>query len=305
MSFLKLIRLPNLGIVILTQYLLYYLIIRRVLGNADINPILSDLHFGLLVFVTVLITASGYIFNDIIDFKADHLNKPQRVMLGRKVPFQIAYWAAGFMLLIGFLLSFFLAMSVDRLPYLSIFPVAVIGLLFYNLKWKGTPLLGNFTIALYCAGVAGILWLAEEPALSQLSIQQTAEYSLAWTMFAWYMLFAFFSTLIREIVKDLEDENGDRSTGLNTTPIAWGTPAAKMIATGFSLLLFVVLIYYGWTFHNLFEKSMPAYLCFGILLPLSLSGFLLLRAKKQAAYHRVSQLWKGIMVLGLLMLLLF
>lgn len=305
MSFLKLIRYPNLAIVVLTQYLLYYLLIRRVLRNAEISPVLDDLQFGLLVFITVLITASGYIFNDIIDFKSDQLNKPDRVMLGKKVPFQIAYWSSGFMLLIGFLLSFYLAMALDRQPYLLIYPIAVMGLLAYNLRWKGLPLIGNLTIAIYCAGVAGILWLAEEPSLNRLLDKEAEAYQLVGTIFIWYMLFAFFSTLIREVVKDMEDVEGDRIANLKTMPIAWGARLSKAIALCFSLLLFGTLVYYGWTFNQVFEKDLLAYLCFGILLPLSLAIYWLIQSKQSSHFHRLSQLWKGIMVLGLLMLLLF
>jgi 4-hydroxybenzoate polyprenyltransferase len=305
MSFFKLIRLPNLGIVVLTQCLLYYWIIRQVLKDANIAPTLDHLQFGLFVLVTTLITASSYIFNDIIDFKADQLNKPQKVMLGQKVSFQIAYWSSGVMLLIGFLVSFYLAMSLGRLPYLSIFPAAVIGLLFYNVKWKGIPLVGNFTIALYCAGVAAILWVAEAPALNQLYIQDASAYQLAWTVFFWYMLFAFFSTMIREIIKDLQDIKGDEQAGLKTMPIAWGKRTAKAMALLFSLLFFVILAFFGWQFHTVFGRNMLAYLCFGILLPVGFSAIWVIRSDKARSFYQLSQFWKGIMVLGLLMLLFY
>jgi 4-hydroxybenzoate polyprenyltransferase len=276
-----------------------------VLKDADIDPTLDHLKFSLFVLVTLLITASSYIFNDIIDFEPDQLNKPQKVMLGQKVSFQIAYWSSGVMLLIGFLVSFYLAMSLGRLPYLLIFPAAVIGLLFYNLKWKGIPLLGNLTIALYCAGVAGILWIAEAPALNQLNNQDANAYQLAWTVFFWYMLFAFFSTLIREIIKDLEDVKGDEKAGLKTMPIAWGQRTAKGMALLFSLVFFVILLLFGRQFQAEFERNMLAYLCFGILLPVGLSAIWVLRANRAVGFHQLSQLWKGIMVLGLLMLLLY
>ncbi len=305
MSFFKLIRLPNLGIVVLTQYLLYYLIIRQALGNANIDPVLSDLRFGLFVLVTVLLTASGYVFNDIVDHKVDQINKPAKVVLGNKMPFQIAYWAAGLMLLIGFLVSFFLAMSLERLPYLSIYPVAVIGLLVYNLKWKGRPLIGNITIAVYCSGVAGILWLAEEPALKNLYQQDQNTYQLAWTVFFWYMLFAFFSTLIREIVKDMEDAEGDKKAGLKTAPILWGQRTTKGIVLLITSVFFVILAFFGWQFQEVFEQSMLAYLCFGILLPIVLSAVWLLRISQAKGFYQISQLWKGIMILGLLMLFFY
>lgn len=305
MSFLKLIRLPNLGIVVLTQYLLYYLVIRKVIVSAGITPVLNDVQLGLLAFITVLITASGYIFNDIIDLEIDQRNKPHKVMLGKKVSLQTASWSAGFMLLVGFLLSFYLAMSLQRLPYLSIFPIAVFGLLLYNLWLKGLPLLGNSLVALYCAGVAGILWLAEKPALDLLKTKQPEGYQLAWAMVLWYMLFAFFTNFIREMVKDFEDKKGDQRAGLRTMPIAWGELTARWLIGIFSFILLFIVGYYGWKFGAVFQKNILAYLCLAILLPLLVSVGLSIRANGPGAWHTVSQLWKGIMVLGLLLLLFF
>ncbi len=305
MSFFRLIRLPNLVIVVLTQYLLYYFVIRRVLKASDISALLDDVHMGLLSLITVLITASGYIFNDIVDLKVDQINKPQKVVLVKKIPLQIAYWSAGFMLLVGFLISFYLAMKLDRLPYLFLFPLAVMGLLGYNLRWKATPLIGNIIIACYCAGVAGILWIAEKPALDDLFLANPHSYRLSLSLVVWYMIFAFFSTLIREIVKDLEDRNGDQELGLNTMPVAWGLKRSKLLVYIFSILLFLILGYFAWTFDNIFGKSTLAYLCFGIILPIAIAAILLIRSKNSLDFNRLSQLWKGIMVLGLLLLLFF
>ncbi len=305
MPFFKLIRLPNLGIVALTQYLLYYLVIRRALLVSHIEPQLNDLQLGLLALITVLITGSGYIFNDIIDLKADKLNRPDKVLLEEVIPLQIAYWAAGVMLLTGFLLSFYLAMILQRIPCLFIYPLAVIGLLGYNIRWKGVPLIGNLVVALYCAGVAGILWIAERPSLQMLKIEQAEVFYLTRSMVFWYMLFAFFSNLIREIVKDMEDQAGDREAGLRTIPIAWGEKTAKMMASVFSLILLAIIGYYGWQFGQVFERNVLAYLLMGILLPISAVIIRQIRARNPAGFHQSSQLWKGIMVLGLLLLLFF
>ena len=112
MAFFRLIRLPNLVIVALTQYLLNYQILQPALVREGITPVLDFEHFSVFVLVTVLITAGGYIINDISDFRIDMLNKPDRVIVHKIISIQTAYWLYFVVNLIGFILSLFLAYHV-------------------------------------------------------------------------------------------------------------------------------------------------------------------------------------------------
>ena len=85
MPFLQLIRFKNLIIVILTQYLLQYLILVPAFKNTGLVPLLDSFHFGILVLSTLIIAAGGYIINDLEDYEIDLLNKPEKVIINKYI----------------------------------------------------------------------------------------------------------------------------------------------------------------------------------------------------------------------------
>lgn len=301
MSFLRLIRFPNLAIVALTQFLLYYQIILPALQASKIPPALTPPLFFLFVIVTLLITAGGYIVNDLIDLEIDLLNKPERVVISRKIPHQTAYWLYFVLNLAGFILSLSIAFLANRMHLLFIFPTAVVGLLAYSAWLKKRPLSGNVLVALYCAGVAAIVWIAELPALQKLP---SADYQHVIQLSIYYAGFAFLSTLFREIVKDIEDAQGDALGGARTTPIAWGMKTAKGIAlvTGILLLLFLGYVVYALQ-GSLGTVALLLLSALAILI--SIGEWLLYKAQDKLQFYQLSQFSKIIMLGGILLLLLF
>ncbi len=301
MSLLRLIRFPNLLIVALTQYLLYNRIILPALDAQQIQPTLLSNPFYLFILVTILITAGGYIINDIKDVKIDLLNKPKQVIVGRKISLATAYWLYFCFNLMGFIFALYLALVGNRMALLFIFPVAVVGLLAYSVFLKKRPLSGNILVSLYCAGVALIVWIAEQPAIVQLPAPTLTRVT---QLFTYYAVFAFFSTLFREIIKDLEDAPGDAAAGASTIPVAWGTGVAKRIAGAAAGVLLLYLLYF---FYALFSQiSLAGNIALGILIFfIGVALLLLLRAKEIYQYHRLSQLTKWIMLAGILLLFIF
>lgn len=300
MSFLRLIRFPNLVIVALTQYLLYQRIILPALDNQQIVRTLPQDQFLLFIIVTVFITAGGYIINDIIDVKIDSLNKPLKIIIGRKITMVTAYWLYFCFNLLGFLFALYLALVGNRMSLLFIFPGAVIGLLLYSAFLKKRPLSGNLLVSLYCAGVALIIWIAEQPSLLQLS---GTAFTYVAHLFTYYAVFAFFATLFREIVKDLEDATGDAAAGAQTAPIAWGVTPAKRLASTAVIVLLLYLLYFSYI---MFER-VPLAGSIGLSALIILIGIAFVRliaAKEIRQYHELSQLAKGIMLAGILLLLL-
>lgn len=235
MSLLKLIRFPNLLIVALTQFFLYYQIILPALAVENIISALSQEQFLLYVLITVLVTAGGYIINDIIDLKIDLINKPEKVIVSRKLARSTAYWLYFCLNLGAFILSLSLAFLANRMSLLFLCPVAIFGLLAYSFWLKKRPLSGNILISIYCAGVAAVVWLAEQPALAKLPKGSANDVT---ELLLYYAIFAFLSTLFREIVKDLEDAAGDTLAGARTMPIAWGESVSKRFALGTSLFFY-------------------------------------------------------------------
>ncbi len=301
MSFFRLIRLPNLLIVALTQYLLYYQVITPALKNSSVSSALTFEHFSLLIFITVLITAGGYIINDIVDLRIDLINKPDRVIIGRYIAHQTAYWLYFCINISGFVLSMYLAFVADRIALLFLFPVAVSGLLIYSVFLKKRPLSGNLLVSLYCAGVAAIVWVAEAPALARLSPSEAAKIV---RLLVFYAVFAFISTLFREIVKDLEDAYGDARGKARTAPVVWGENIARWLAATTGMALLLSLGYAAFALRQYLNKWGLPFVGFVIVLTVA-ALYLLLKANKKQEYHNLSQFAKIIILCGVLLLLFF
>lgn len=301
-ALLRLVRFPNLAIVALAQYLIYYILLLPAFQQYNLEPILDDAHFSLLVAVTVFITAGGYVINDIIDFRIDLVNRPDKVVINRQIRVQSAYWLYFCFNLMGFLLALYLSFHVECIPLANLFPLAVALLFLYSTYLKRQAFVGNLLIALFCAGVAGIVWFAEREAFRELIEQAPALAGRIGSIISWYMAFAFLSTMFREVVKDMEDVQGDVGANCRTIPVRWGMKVAKGVAAAFGLGLAVFLVYLVLSRPGLFTELSLAFLIFGVLAPLLLALVWVFRAREKKQFYRLSQLAKLIMLGGLAML---
>lgn len=283
MIWFRLFRFPNLLIVALTQYLTHFVLID--------SPRLAGWHFALLVLDTVLIAASGYLINDLSDIAADRVNKPHKMAIGNKISPQTGWKLYFFLLALGMGIAIYLGWFVKRPDQVLLFPLATAALAWYARRGKkDLPLLGNLLVSAFCAFVPGVVLYAERQQLEGLS-----------QAMIWYLLLAFLSTLFREIVKDLEDEAGDRVAGRNTLPILIGRKKASNLAFVCGLLLLAALAPYA----SLGSSPLIAFLALAAVLPMGLALFFLLRANTPADFHRISTLAKGIILGGLLSLAFF
>lgn len=293
----------NLGIIVLTQYLLGYGIIRPILLMQHVEPPLGHLHFFLLVLVSVLIAAAGYIINDHFDVNTDRLNKPGKNMLEGKVSVRKAFRVYYLLNAIAIGLGFYLAWFAGSLQLGLIFP-AIIGLLwFYSSRYQRMILWGNIIIALLSALVVGIIWLFE----FFLLLQNTGEFvevirqlsAISNYVFA-YAIFAFLVTLIREILKDIQDMPGDTTTGYRTLPIVWGMKVARLISA--VLTLFCIALLAGAQWH-LYEHGLILpfwYLLLAVQSILIYLFFLILRSRDPESFALPGNMAKLIMVAGIL-----
>lgn len=295
-AWLRLIRFPNLVIVIITQYFLYYGIILPMLKEASITPIFNDFHFALFVLVTVMITAGGNLINDILDYEIDLINKPHKVVIEKKVSMSMAWQVYYGLNGLGLILALYLAFYVGHLSWFLLFPLAVFGLYQYSVRLKKMALWGNLLVATYCAGVALILLLAERDALSQLNAQS---YSAILNWVSWYTIFAFISTFFREIIKDMEDVQGDVSHDCRTAPIRWGVPASKWIAFPFGLSLALLSLSLILGLPNNVGQSLIFIL---VTIPSLFGLWLLYFAQTKKQFHFLSQWAKLIMLSGIVVL---
>lgn len=301
---LKLVRFPNLMIVVLTQYLLEYLILLPALQIAGYAYVLDDFHFALLSLTTVLIAASGYVINDLEDYEIDRINRPERLIVGKFISLQKAATIYWMLVATGMAISVYLAIHVDNFPLVLIYPAAVFLLWWYSKKLKKVALWGNVVVAVFCAFVAGIVLFAEREAFWQLIQSHTAIGERVALIFGVYLGFAYASTMFREIIKDLEDITGDAALGCKTLPILLGEKMAKLIAASFALSLIFLLLFYGYW---LFQQQMMIglnFLVIAIGLPVLLALHKLKKAQTRADYHALSRLAKFIMLGGIFLLLI-
>jgi 4-hydroxybenzoate polyprenyltransferase len=302
--FARLIRLPNLLIVVLTQYLLEYLILVPALQIADYQYVLDDVRFALLSFVTVLIAASGYVINDIEDHEIDRLNKPEKVVVGKYLSVAKAKWLYWSLVVLGMVISIYLALFVQNFLLFFIYPAAVFLLWWYSKKLKKIALWGNVVVSIFCAFVAGIVLFAERIAFMKLIQSHTEIGERVAIIFGVYLAFAYASTMFREIVKDIEDQEGDAALGCQTLPILLGQKRAKLIAGFFAISLLILLGFYGfWLFVN-GEIIGLNYLIVAVILPILLALYKLKTAETKAEFRLLSRLAKVVMLGGIFLLLI-
>ena len=314
---LRLVRFPNLIIVVLTQYLLQYAILLPQLARFEQSAMLPNFEFFLLVCSTVLIAAGGYVVNDIEDMDIDRLNKPlKKQIVGRTIPLSIAWKIYWFLTILGFFISLYLAFYVHDLVQLLIYPAAV-ALLFAYSKWlKRLPLIGNLVVAFFCAFVAWVVFYAQklhEPTLEEIQKGWRAAESYLLFVFGGYAVSAFLSTLFREIIKDIEDAEGDRTGDCLTLPIVIGVKKTKVIAFAVGVVLLEAVGFFSLIllkndiqlFWNMGQNAVFKIAALNIIvsLPTLYTLFLLLKAKEKRDFARLSLLAKIIMLSGLAFIL--
>ena len=304
MTFLRLVRFPNLIIVALTQYLLQYLILAPAFRQGGVAPALDFLHFTLLVISTLIIAAGGYIINDIVDYPIDAINKPEKVIITRKISVKNAYRLYYGLSLLGFIISLYLAFYVENIPLVLIYPAAVLLLWSYSVHFKKRVLIGNIIVSIFCAFVAGIVWFAERHTFTELWEKAPGVAEQVQFILTFYLIFAFLSTMFREIIKDMEDVKGDETLHCRTLPLVFGIKIGKGVAALFGVSLLAFLIYLGQELWESKHFLQLGFVTLAIIAPLVVALLLLVKAALAREFHRLSTLAKFIMLTGLILLFL-
>lgn len=299
----RLVRLPNLLMVLLTQLLLYYCILRPGIypGGTDASPDLTGL--ALLVIATVLTAAGGYVINDYFDTGTDSINRPETVVVSRSVTVHAAIKVHMILSGIAVILGIYLAWQVRSVSFGFIFPL-VTGLLWiYSAKYKRMPFWGNLIVSGLSAFVILIVWLYEFFLLRLDGIRFASvmdSLSRINVLVLAYALFAFLLTLVREIIKDLEDWRGDQAAGSHTLPIAIGLRNTRFVTAA---ILAVTMILLGYALTVLYRLGLLMAFWYMVVTVLAGSVYLLaglFRAREKKDYHYLSTLCKLIMVAGIL-----
>lgn len=303
--FLQLIRYKNLFMVLLTMVLTKYALIHSFIEKSN----LSNLEFCLLSLSVLLITAGGYIINDVFDIEADRINKPKKVFIdvsiSKKKAFYIYLILSFTGLFTGIYISFSKGFQINSLIFIFTF----LGLIFYSKNLKKVALIGNLIVSVFISFVILIVFLFEKGSSKSTSIWGAIENMFSsirlFYFLSFYIIFSFLLTLIREIIKDMEDIEGDKALKMKTLPIILGRKRSKSIALVLVGILMSVLII--WSIDSIQMNSIYFFKYTTILITLPLCYFFrqLWFAKSKKEYTVLSNLLKIIMLFGILSMLLF
>jgi 4-hydroxybenzoate polyprenyltransferase len=265
---------------------------------------IKGVYLLLLVISSVLIAAGGYIINDYFDLNIDLINKPDKLVVDKVISRRwVIFWHLLFSLA-GIILGFYIDWKTN-VRFLGLANFACVALLYlYSISFKKKLLSGNIIISALTSWVILVVgWCETSNLIDPKLIISFAEKITRISFF--YAGFAFVISLIREVVKDLEDIEGDRRYGCNTMPIAWGINSTKVfLAVWLVVLIASLLIVQFYTLVLRWWWS-AAYCILLIIIPLLYIFKMLFSAKSSKDYHRLSSLIKLAMFTGILSMIFF
>ena len=301
--YLKLIRYQNLIFIALIQFVMRQVVLVPILQTFGFDATMDTSMLFLLITATVLIAAGGYVINDYFDVKIDFINKPDKQIVGNGISRHKAMLLhqilTGLGVGCGLLLAFF-----ARSFTLAFIFIVIPGLLwFYSASYKRQFLIGNMVIAFISAITILIVGIAQLAFLQKEYGSLVFETPIPTHFYAWiggFALFSFLLTLIREIIKDVEDEKGDREMECRTLPIKWGLKKTKLFLyclTAFTVILLFLANFYFIHFNGTLTLR---YILFGIVLPFIALCYLIYKASIKTDFHKASNLSKVIMFIGVM-----
>lgn len=265
-------RIPNLLIVGLTQLLAASMLVRHNFGE------LVNLELFLLCTSTMLVAAGGYIINDYYDAKIDMVNRPERVVVGTVLSRRKAIISHVAISVVALILGFLISWKIAALHGFSIF------FLWYYSNHLRRYFIGKIVIAILAALTVLAVGMAFE----------TVSYRLmAFSAFAGAIIW------IRELLKDLENADGERVFGVESVPEVWGAVGTKwLIATigcvGIGLLVYFMLRVDSRLFFLFYLCMIPVVVLF---------AYLLIRSDRKEHFRRLRHLTNFFIIAGLLSML--
>lgn len=307
-AFIQLIRWPNLLFIALTQTIFLYCIERPIFHNASVFTNVHGWYFVMLAVASVCIAAAGNIINDYFDLNIDQINKPHKVIVDKIINRRwVIFWHL-VLSFIGISLGFIIDINTP-VKFLGLANlVSVIILFFYSVSLKKKFLIGNILISLLTAWVILVITYCEtNHLLNVFKKGNSLEVDKLSRLTFLYAGFAFIISLIREIVKDMEDIEGDRTYGCKTMPIVLGLNATKVFVTVWLTVLIIAMLLvqfyvlqFGWWFW-----ISASYCLLFIIVPLIWIFIKLLPAQTAAQFHTISTVVKVVMLMGIMSMLFF
>ena len=311
----KIIRWKNLVIISLSQIFIKFFFIDFFIEK---DQLLNE-NFVILLIVTILIAASGYIVNDIYDYNLDQINKPEKVVLGKFLKSRdaiIIYMMFNFLAIV---LSIFLCTKIEQEIYILVFLLIIYCLWLYSKKLKKYKTIGNILIAFFIS-----LSILNVPLFSYKNILSDDRF-FVFLIISIFSVLAFLINVKREIIKDIEDIEGDKIHKVKSLPIIFGTKKSKLVTIMIGIILMFAISTLI-TFQILILRSdllldvggnqfsnpqiwganyISTVYMFIILIMFFYAELLILNAELKTDFTKVSKLLKVLMLLSLLSIPIF
>lgn len=312
MYFFRLIRFQNILIIALAQYLLRFFVLKPFFAMAGLSLQISEFNFFLIVLSTALIAAGGYIINDIYDLEIDLHNKPDKVIVGKNISAlvakRISIAFSGLGIIIGIYLTY----------VMNVRPVALVNLIcsgllwFYSQSYKHIFLTGNIIISFLCGLSLFIVVFSENDLIYTINHLNIPLFSdeqhylrLTLKIAFIYSAFAFAVSMVREIVKDIQDMEGDMLHGSKTMPVMLGVTKSKILALMIILSILVSIVRIQIAGAQWENKIIFGYTLFVVEIPLLASGIFIALANTKKQFTYSSLMLKMIMLTGILSMYIY
>jgi 4-hydroxybenzoate polyprenyltransferase len=279
-------------------------------NHAEVSLLLKPANFFLVSLSTITIAAAGYIINDYFDIKIDIINRPDTVILEKRIPLRMAIIAHTVLNISGIIMAAVVTRRAGHYSWLILQIGCSVMLWFYSTHFKRQFISGNVVVALLTSFTIIALMLYE-PAIHYYLTQPPFILSGSNSIpnpayvLSIYTCFAFTLTWMREIVKDMEDFKGDANEGCITMPIKWGLQRSTRFCQVLGLIAITPLIFGATKLINAQWYVLGIYTLILLALPVAIWTFSLNAKATTQHYHTMSRWLKIIMVSGIGSLILY
>ena len=296
MNWLKLLRLPNLFILVATIFIVVKCVLHPAIIHEGLVAALTMKEWYLLLFIVVCIGAGGYVYNDIVDQQSDNVNE-KRGIVGHSITRKLALLYYIFLTIAPLPAVLSLGMELRSNFYVLGYFILVLIFWLYNQFLKRLPIIGNVTVALLCGFAVCLPYLVEYSTLQDLDNVQPELFTRVSLLIFSFAAFSFLANWIREMIKDIEDMQGDKKLGFSTLPLVVGLKGAMRFAIVVSLILLTGIVFFILFFPT---NSLTMGILSICLVPALLFIIIsMTRSDESTEFRKLSYFWKFYFLMGL------
>jgi 4-hydroxybenzoate polyprenyltransferase len=250
---------------------------------------LPEIFFWLALCSIILVTASGYIVNDIFDEKADEINKPNKTFVGKTISKNSAWRYYTTLNVVAIVLSYF----VSTIFFFIVISTSVT-LFIYALFVKRIAIFGNVLVAFLSAIIPFLtVWLDVSYAFK---MNPDEGYFSLYSFPLYVSAIAFLGSFAREIIKDMEDVEGDKVIKALTLPIILNYRKSEYIAIFLLIVCSILIFIYPPFTSNIF---LMIYFALVVITPIIMTMKSIYKATEKEHYTKASNYLK-IAMLGVI-----